>query len=160
MKNMCKDRAKSGINPLLSTILWFVSIYFFYIVWGICEILFEFSFSVGKIIICLLITVYYGWFLIYKIMTEYEFEITEDEFRVKSVLSKKSKILLCEKLCDIEKICNSKKDLGTKVNLRLKKPLQKGTTAYIALKNNKKIKAIEIKASKRFIDELKKGIIT
>ncbi len=156
---MYKYQAKSGINPLLSTVLWFVSMYIFYIVWGICEILFEFRFTVGKVIICLLMTIYYGWFLIHKILTEYELEITKDSFTVKSILSKRSKVLVCEKLCDVQSITKNKKELTSKVRLKLKRPLQKGTIAYVTLKDDKKTKCMEIKASKRFFDEMKKGII-
>jgi len=159
VKNMYKERIKSGINPLFSTILWFASIYLFYIVWGICEILFEFSFSLGKIAICLLVTIYYGWFLIYKILTEYEIEITEDAFTVKSILSKRTKILVYEKLSAIQKVSCDKKDLTAKVNIKLKRPFQNGKNAYITFKTGKKIKCIQIKASERFIKEVEKGTL-
>ena len=156
MKAMCKERIKSGINPLMSTIIWGLGVYLFYIIWGISEILFEFDFSIAKIIVCLFITVLYGWFLIYNILTEYEIEITEKEFIISSKLSKKVKVLVCEKLSDIKKITDTKEN--AKVTFKIKRPLQKGDTVYITFKDGKKAKCIHLKADKKFIDKLKKGI--
>lgn len=158
VKTMCKGRAKSGISPIFSTVLWFVSVYLFYIIWGICEILFEFKLSIVKIIVCLLITIYYTWFLINKILTEYEFEITEDEFIVKSILSKKTKVLITKKLCEIQKICESKKCSDIKATHSFKRPMQKGKKAYVVFEDGGKLRSIEIKTDEKFIGKLKKGI--
>ncbi len=158
VKTMCNKRAKSGISPVFSTVLWFFCVYLFYIIWGICEIVFEFELSIVKFIVCLLITVYYTWFLINKILTEYEFEITEDEFIVTSVLSKRKKVLIQKKLCEIQKICEDKKCCDTKTNRSFKRPLQKGKTAYVVFKDAKKLQSIEIKTDEKFIGKLKKGI--
>ena len=155
VRTMCKERAKSGINPLFSTIIWFASIYLFYILWGICEILFEFEFGIGKLIICLFMTLYYGWFLIYKILTEFVFEISKDELIIKSILAKRSKILLCKKLCNIQKICEDKKSLDAKARLSFKRPMQKGKMSYIVFKDGGKPWSIEIKTDEKFIAELK-----
>ncbi len=155
VRTMCKGRAKSGINPIFSTIIWFASIYLFYILWGICEILFEFEFKTGKLIICFLMTLYYGWFLIYKILTEFVFEISKDEFIIESVLSGKSKTLLCKKLCDIQKICDGKKFVDAKVKLSFKRPMQKGKRSYVVFKEKDKLWSIEIKTDEKFITEMK-----
>ena len=158
VKTMCKKRAKSGISPVFSTVLWFLCVYLFYIIWGICEIVFEFKLSIVKIIVCLLITIFYTWFLINKILTQYEFELTEDEFIIKSVLSKRQKVLIQKKLCEIQKICEDEKSCGIKVKHRFKRPLQKGETAYVVFADGKNMPSIEIKTDEKFIGKLKKGI--
>lgn len=151
VRTMCKEKIKSGINPIISTLLWLISVYVIYILWGIFEILFEFKFGFLKFIICLLITIYYGWFLISKILTELEVEITKDELIIKSILSKRSKLLLCQKLCDIQKIYENKKPMGLKIIKSFKRPMQKGKMTYVVFKEKEKLWCIEIKTSKNFI---------
>lgn len=151
VRTMCKEKIKSGINPIISTLLWLISVYVIYILWGIFEILFEFNFGFLKFIICLLITIYYGWFLISKILTELEVEITKDELIIKSILSKRSKLLLCQKLCDIQKIYENKKPMGLKIIKSFKRPMQKGKMTYVVFKEKEKLWCIEIKTGKNFI---------
>lgn len=157
VKTMCKERVKSGISPVFSTVLWFLSVYLFYIIWGICEIVFEFKLSIAKIIVCLSITIFYTWFLNSKILTEYEFEITKDVFVITKVLSKRRKVLFSKKLCEIKKICDDKKCCGIKAKHSFKRPLQKGKTAYVVFEDDGKPFGIEIKADGNFIGKLKKG---
>ena len=86
MKVMYKERVKSSINPILAVIIWFFGTYAFTILWGISEILFEFENNLIMQIICLLETVWFGWFLITKVLTEIEYEIFENKLTIRRFL--------------------------------------------------------------------------
>lgn len=157
---MYKERAVSQINPVISTLLWLAGVYLFYILWGICEIIFEFEFSAGKNAAILLVTIWYGFFLITKVLTQYEYEYCDGAFIVKSILSKREKQLLYARIGTNPKIYYDKKLVDKKeikYEKRVSRPFQKGVTGYIVFDTDKGKTLIRLKATPEFFDIMQKG---
>ena len=79
---MYKERIKSSVNPIIATLIWLGATYLFTIVWGILQILFEFQLELAKYLVCIIETVWFGWFLINRVLTEYEAEIVSGKMRI------------------------------------------------------------------------------
>ncbi|MBQ4630795.1 MAG: hypothetical protein IJB70_07425 [Clostridia bacterium] len=157
---MYKETAKSGINPFVSVLIWVVSLYVFYILWGIAEILFEFTFPIGKYVIILLSTIIFGWFLVTKVIAEYEFEVAGGKLSVTKIQSKRKKIpVALVAMPNIVSVCEGKKlsekYKGAKI-YSFTRPLQKGQTVYVIFKDEKEFVALKLKGSKKLVSVLKK----
>ena len=150
---MYKETVKSPLSPVTAVLVWFISTYLFFIFWGIAQILFEFNMPYIKIGLCFLGTVYFGIFLITKILTEFKIEITDEEFIVKSVLAKREKIIVIVPKDTFFETRNEHKGKA----LNLTRPYQKGKSTYLIFKNEEKEEAIKIKQSEKLIELLKEG---
>lgn len=158
MKVMYKERVKSSINPILAVIIWFFGTYAFTIIWGISEILFEFENNLIMQIICLLETVWFGWFLITKILTEIEYEIFENKLTIRRFLSKRSSIVALVAIGNIKLISKERKKCKNCHRGKIKsfaRPGLKKDVHYIVYKDIDLTRAIKINASKKLIGKLK-----
>lgn len=160
MKNMYKEKAKSGINPLFATAMWLAGTYIFILLWGIAQILFEFQFETLKHIICLLGTAVFAWFLISKLLTQYEFEVSGGKLSISRLLGKRSSEVRTVAADNICAMCESKdkyKQYDVKKLKSFTLPAQVGKTVYIVYKRNDELWAIKLKCSKELTAALKKG---
>lgn len=158
--NMYKQRVKSKINPLLATAVWFAWTYIFILLWGIAQIIFEFNLEIIKHIICLAGTGVFAWFLISKLLTELEFEVSGGKLTVKRILSKRSSDLKIVALTNIIAICESK-DKYRKYDVKkcksLTRPGQEGKNVYVVYKDGAELCALRLKAEKELLSVLRKG---
>ncbi|MBQ4527544.1 MAG: hypothetical protein II998_05685 [Clostridia bacterium] len=157
--DMYKETVKSGINPILSVVMWAISMYLFYILWGIAQILFEFSLSVVMYGIMLVITLGFGWFLVTKVLTEYEICISEGKLTITKIQSRRKQVLVALiALQNISDVCDAKKKKskydGVKA-IPFTRPLQKGKEIYVIYKDDKDLGALKFKGSKKLILALK-----
>lgn len=160
MKIMYEERLKSGINPLICVICWVIGIYAFHIIWGISEILFEFSLPIVKYALMILVTVIFGWFLNTKVITEYKVSVGNGKVTVDKVSSRRKTSAVA--LIAIPNIVSVYE--GKKLNAKYKdakcfsftRPMQKGNTVYIIFKDDKNFVAIKLKGSKKLVSVLKK----
>ena len=156
---MYKEKFKSTINPLVALIVWGVSIYLFNILWGIAQILFEFGSGYIKYLVCIGVTVWFGWNFIAKILTEYEVEVTKDKLTIYKHLSRRSKEILSIALNSITKIYTNKNDLQ---NHRISKKADitlwgiKENPTYIVYNAGKEEKCI-ILSGKKLVSQIKKN---
>jgi len=159
VKTMFNERMKSGINPIVSVIIWGVSLYVFYVIWGICEILFEFSFSALMHILMLLATVVFGWFLISKVLTEYEISIEERKINITKIQSRRRRALVALIASDnIADVCNENKKKTKYKDIKyisFVRPSQKGEIVYLIYKDEDKLSGIKMKGSKKLASALK-----
>lgn len=147
VKDMYRERVKSSINPILAVVIWFFGTYVFTILWGISEILFEFENLLAMQIICLLETVWFGWFLISKLLTEYEYEIFENKLTVRKILSKRSSIVALIAIDNIKTITTRKDKCKGEHKGRIKnytRPGLKDNVYYIVYKDIDSTKAIKL----------------
>lgn len=160
MKIMYEERLKSGINPLICVICWVVGVYVFHIIWGISEILFEFSLPIVKYGIMIFVTAVFGWFLNTKVITEYKVSVGNGKITVDKVSSRRKSVPVV--LVAIPNVVSVYE--GKKLNAKYKsskcfsftRPLQKGTTVYIIFKDDKNFVAVKLKGSKKLVSVLKK----
>jgi len=163
MKATYKERVKSGVNPIVAVVLWFVGIYIFNIFWGLSQILFEFNLTTLKHFCALGITIVFGWYFISKILTEYEFEISGGKFTVKRILSKREKLVAMIAADNIKLVCDSKAKFNSIPKNKTKsyiRPKQIGKPVYIVYKNGDKTDAIKFitdKYSKKQIEAFLKN---
>jgi len=157
---MYKETAKSKVNPLLATAAWLVGTYAFIVLWGIAQIVFEFSLEALKAALCLVGTVWFGWYLITRLLTEYEFVLDGDKLTIVKVLSKRTapvRVVAYDNICAI---CESKEKYKKYDVKKLKsytRPRQDGKSVYVIYKRNDELWALKLKISRQFIAELKKG---
>ncbi len=145
---------KSSLSPLLAVCVWFFATYLFVILWGIAEIIFEFSLPVLKLILCFLGTLYFAIFLITKLLSEFHTELTESDFIIKSVLSKREKIVFSSERGSLIKISEK----CEKRARNFTKPFQKGKCVYLTFKDSDGETAIKIKCTKKLTQLLEKGM--
>lgn len=156
---MYKERIKSSVNPIIATLIWLGATYLFTIVWGILQILFEFQLELAKYLVCIIETVWFGWFLINRVLTEYEAEIVSGKMRITKILSRRQSEVLIVALDNISATYKEKDKLK---NHRIAKrlsfalPGQKHPAVYIVYNSAGKESCAELKLSKKFWDVLKK----
>ncbi len=158
VKTMYKEKVKSSVNPILAVVIWFFGTYVFTVFWGISQILFEFENPLVMQIICLLETVWFGWFLITKVLTEFEYEIFENKLTVRKILSKRSSIAALVAIGNIKVVTKEKrkcKDCHKGRIKNLTRPGLKNNTYYIVYKDVDSTKAIKLSASKKLTGLLK-----
>ena len=160
VKSMYKEIAKSKVNPLLATAAWLVGTYAFVVLWGIAQIVFEFSLEALKAAFCLAGTVWFGWYLITRLLTEYEFILDGGKLTIVKVLSKRSAPVQMVASDNICAICESKEKYKKYDVKKLKsytRPRQDGKAVYVVYKRNDELWALKLKISRQFMAELKKG---
>ena len=105
VKIMYKEVAKSQKSAIGPAILWVVFMYAFYILWGIGEILLEIKTPLLlKHLILWGLTGWFGWILISRFITEYEFAARKNEFTVTKTMSKRSSVICSVKYESMEDI--------------------------------------------------------
>lgn len=160
VKIMYEERLKSGINPLLLVVLWVVGMYAFYILWGISEILFEFSLPLVKYAIILLVTIVFSWFLSMKVIAEYKICVGNGKIMIDKVSSRRKSVAVA--LVALQNVCAVFE--GKKLNAKYKgakcisftRPMQKGITVYVIFKDERDFVALKLKGSKKLVSLLKK----
>lgn len=158
---MYKERIKSAVNPIIATLIWLGATYLFTIVWGILQILFEFHLELAKYLVCIIETVWFGWFLINRVLTEYEAEIGSGKMRITKILSRRQSEVLIVALDNITATYKEKEKEKLK-NHRIAKrlsfalPGQKHHAMYIVYNSAGKENCAYLKLSKKFWDVLKK----
>lgn len=160
MKNMYKEISKSGVNPIISVPVWAVCIYVFYILWGIAEILFEFTFPIGKFVLVILATIVFGWFLVTKVVSEYEIEIGDKKLSITRIQSRRKRTpAALVAMQNVVAVYEGKK-LGGKYKdakvFSFTRPFQKGQTVYVVFKDDSGFAALKLKGTKKLISVLKK----
>ncbi len=158
MKVMYKERVKSSVNPIIALVIWFFGTYVFTILWGISQILFEFENHLIMQIICLLETVWFGWFLITKVLTEIEYEIYENKLTIRKILSKRTSIVALVALSNIKTVTKDRKKCKEFHKGRIKsfvRPNLKKDTYYVVYKDEGATRAIAFSASKKVAELLK-----
>ncbi len=158
VKNMFKETAKAGKNPLWLVLLWFIFIYVFYIVWGIGEILLEIKIHFAiKHLILFVITSILGWSIIFKFLVEYDFVARKHEFTATKRLSKKSQLVCVIKYENIVAIYNENEKQQLK-NFKFYKKLnfvrayQGGKKIHIVYNFDSKIYLTTLKLSRQMIN--------
>lgn len=158
VRNMYKERVKSSINPFLLLVIWFVLTYVFTILWGIAQIVFEFESLITMQLICLAETVWVGWFLITRVLTEFEYEIFENKLTITKILSKRSSVVCIIGLDNVKCVTKEKKKCNQFSDGRIKsfvRPGQKEKRYYVVYKSDESMKAVKICASKKLINHIK-----
>ncbi len=145
---------KSSLSPILAVCVWFFATYLFVILWGIAEIIFEFSLPVLKLILCFLGTLYFAVFLITKLLCEFHTELTGSDFIIKSVLSKREKIVFSSSADNLIKVSEK----SEKKAKNFTKPFQKGKCVYLTFKDSDGEITIKIKCTKKLVQLLEKGM--
>lgn len=158
---MYRETAKSEKKPILLVVLWFIFIYVFYIGWGITEILLEVKspFYI-KHIILFIITTYFGWKLISKFISEYDYTADKNEFTATRRLGRKQKLIAKVKYKNIIAIYNEDEkerikshDIKKKVDIT--KAYQNGKLAHIIYTFNGQNCLLTMKGSRKLIKLIK-----
>lgn len=156
---MYKENLKSNLNPLLITVIWLVATYAFVILWGIAGILFEFSLESAKIIICIFETVWFGWFLMTKVLPEYNLEINSGKITISKTLSRRTNDILIIALKNVIGVYTSKDKLRQhriSKNINLTLSGQKSNPTYIVFNMNDTKWCVKIKSQKNLAKLLSK----
>lgn len=157
VKIMCNERAKSGVNPIFTTVLWFAATYLFSIIWDIAQIIFEFNLSIVKIVVCFGITVFYAWYLITRLLTEFEFCVGDGKLSISKIVSKRTTPLGMIALANIVDVCTEEKlkKYDVKKLKNFTRPGQMGDTVYVVYKSDNALYAIKIKPGKELLNKIR-----
>lgn len=162
--NMYKENAKAGKSAIGPAILWIVFMYVFYILWGVGEILLGFHPPVLiKHLVLWALTGWFGWTIISKFLTEYEFAARKNEFTVTKKLSNKVQVICTVKYENIEAIYNNKQKSELKNYTKLKKynfvsAFQTGAPTHIVYRFDGRLNLITLKISRNMLKVINENI--
>lgn len=164
VKDMYKETAKSGKNPMIFILIWALFIYVFYIAWGIGEILLEIKTPfVLKHIILFGITAVLGWNIIFKFLVEYDFVARKHEFTATRRLSKKTQVVCTIKYTGIMLMCtDEEKDKLKNYKIAKKqnfvRAYQSGQKMHIVYNFNSETHLVTLKISRNMINTIKQNM--